>query len=33
MREFESEHRDVHYRDENENFKDKDEIVKDLDQN
>ncbi len=32
MREFKSEHKDVHYRDESESFKDKDKIIKDSDQ-
>ncbi len=33
MREFESEHKDVCYKDKSESLKDEDEIVKDLDQN
>ncbi len=33
MKEFKSEHKDAHYRDESKSFEDKDKIVEDLDQN
>ena len=33
MREFESEHKDVCYKDESKNLKDRDKIIKDSDQN
>ena len=33
MIEFESEHKDMYYRDESESFKDKDKIIKDSSQN